>query len=200
LVEPGRYSVSLAMRKQGKLTEIAGPESFTVKSLPQGAETSKAPAELLAFQQKAGALYRAVRGASALAGELGTRIDHLKVAIPQTPGAEEALEQQLRAIEARLDELSVTLNGDRTVASRNEPVPWSVSNPASAVYNLLLNVRTDVPAMYQQSYDIAAEEFGQALTRLRSIETDLSALEATLEQLGAPHTPGRVPVWRDSSR
>ena len=151
----------------------------------------------MAFQRKAGELYRAVTGASALSGELNQRIDHLKAAIPMTPAADETLEQRLRAIEARLDALVVSLDGDRTVASRNEPTPWSISRRAGAVYGLLLDVRSDVPQMYEASYAIAADAFRGALAELRAIDADLESLEAELERLGAPHTPGRVPEWRD---
>ena len=197
LVAPGRYTVSLAVRQNGELTEVTGPQSFEVKSLPQGAETSRDLAGVQAFQRKAGELYRAVAGAGALAGELNNRIEHLKVAIPSTPAAGEPLEQRLRHIEARLDDLVVLLNGDSTIASRNEPTPWSITRRAGVVYGLLLAVRSDVPAMYEDSYAIAAEEFGAALDGLKSIDADLGALETELERLGAPHTPGRVPDWQN---
>ncbi|MEO1245326.1 MAG: glycosyl hydrolase [Pseudomonadota bacterium] len=197
LAAPGRYTVSLAVRRQGELEEVAGPMPFTVKSLSQGAETSRDLSGVLAFQRKAGELYRAVMGAGALTGELNQRIDHLKAAIPQTPSANESMEQRLRAIETRLDELAVLLSGDTSVASRNEPTPWSVTRRATVVYGLLLNVRSDVPAMYEDSYAVAADEFRDVLARLRSVEADLAALETELERLGAPYTPGRVPEWRD---
>ena len=121
LAAPGEYTVSLAVRKDGKLEEVAGPKTFTVKSLPQGKETSQNLDAVVAFQRKAGELYRAVSGASALTGELNQRITHLKAAIPDTPAAGEVHEQRLRRIKARLDDLVVALNGDRTVASRSEP-------------------------------------------------------------------------------
>ncbi|MEM9689876.1 MAG: glycosyl hydrolase [Pseudomonadota bacterium] len=197
LVVPGNYTVSLAVRRNGELTEVAGPRSFTVKSMPQGSETSRTPGRLLAFQRQAGELYRAVLGATRLSGELDRRISHLRVAIPQTPAADESQAQRLRQIDARLDEVNVQLMGDSSVSSRNEPVPWSISRRAGAVYGLLLNVRSDVPEQYEASYDIAAAEFAEALDALTELETDLSSLEAELERLGAPHTPGRVPQWRN---
>ena len=197
LVLPGEYSVTLAVRRNGELSEVAGPESFIVKSLPQGAETSADPASLLAFQKKAGELYRAAMGANALAEEMNQRIDHLKAAIPLTPAAGEDEEQRLRDIEERLDDLVVRLAGDTSVASRNEAVPWSITQRAGMVYGLLLNVRSDVPAMYEDSYGIAAAEFSDALESLKAIEADLGSLELDLEKLGAPHTPGRVPEWSE---
>ena len=83
------------------------------------------------------------------------------------------------------------------MASRNEPVPWSVAQRAGVVYGLLLNVRSDVPGMYESSYATAAGEFSDVLNSLKSIDADLASLEAQLERLGAPHTPGRVPEWTE---
>ncbi len=71
----------------------------------------------------------------------------------------------------------------------------SVSRRAGSVFGLLLNVRSDVPAMYEASYDIAAEEFRGVLDDLKAIEAELRSLESELEDLGAPYTPGRVPEW-----
>ena len=196
LAVPGEYTVSLAIRQQGTLTEVDGPRSFTVKSMPQGSETSDNPDAVLAFKRKAGELHRAVAGAGQLSAAVNQRIDHLKRAIPLTSSADETLEQRLRDIEARLDDLNVLLSGDTSVSSRNEPTPWSVTRRADVVYGLLLNVRSDVPEQYETSYAIAAAEFRKVLDDLTSIESDLAALEAELERLGAPYTPGRVPNWR----
>ncbi|MEO0345798.1 MAG: glycosyl hydrolase [Pseudomonadota bacterium] len=196
LAAPGEYTVSLAVRQNGTLEEVAGPRTFTVKSMPQGKETSQDLGAVTAFQRKAGELYRAVAGASALMGELNTRITHIKAALTDTPAADESHEQRLRQIKTRLDDLVVALNGDRTIASRNEPTPWSIARRAGSVYGLMLDVRSDVPAMYQESYEIAAGAFRSALADLTQIEADLAALESELEGLGAPHTPGRVPAWR----
>ena len=145
LVVPGQYSVTLAKREDGKLVELSEAKTFTVKSLPQSSETSTRPQEVVAFQRKAGELYRAVSASVKFSEEMSNRINHLLVAIPNTPGAKEAEAQQLRAIKGKLNDLSVALNGDRTIASRNEPVPWSIATRVGVTYGNLLNVRSDVP-------------------------------------------------------
>jgi hypothetical protein len=197
LAVPGDYSVTLAKREGGKLIELAGPESFTVKSLPQSPETSNDPATVQAFQRKAGELYRAVQGAVAHMAELDGRIAHLKAAIRDTPRATENDEQSLRALVARLADIGVALNGDNTVSSRNEPVAWSVSQRAGVVYQRLLNTRSSVPAMYEESYDVAASEFAEVVADLQAVGRDLDALESRLESLGAPWTPGRMPDFKE---
>ena len=196
LAVPGDYSVVLAKREGGRLIELAEPASFTVKSLPQSPETSNDPASVQAFQVKAGELYRAVEGAVAHVAELDNRIAHLKAALRDTPRASEADEQSLRSIEARLADISMALNGDGTVASRNEPVAWSVSRRAGVVYGWLLDTRSAVPAMYKESYNIAASEFAAVAEDLEAASRDLQSLETRLESLGAPWTPGRLPDFR----
>ncbi|MGB5335557.1 MAG: hypothetical protein WBN07_08060, partial [Woeseiaceae bacterium] len=196
LAIPGVYSVSLFKRQDGELAALSEARSFVVKSLPQSPETSDDPAAVQAFHKKAGELYRTAQGAVAHAAELGNRIKHLKAGVRETPRAGEAEEQAIRKIEARLAELGIALTGDSTVASRNEPVAWSLSQRASIVYQWLLDTRSPVPDFYENSYENAAREFAAVLTALRSISQDLDALEARLESLGAPWTPGRLPEWK----
>jgi hypothetical protein len=193
LVTPGEYSVTLAKRVEGKLIELAGPQSFTVKSLDQGPETSSDPAAVEAFKRKAGELDRKVQGAVAHVGELENRIAFLTAGISDTPRATEDDAQAVRAISARLATISTALTGDRTIGSRAEPVPWSVSQRASIVYQWLLSTRSPVPGLYKESYEIAAREFADVLTDLKAVDRDLDALETRLESLGAPWTPGRTP-------
>jgi hypothetical protein len=195
LAVPGEYSVTLAKRQDGQLVELAGPQTFTVTSLSLSPETSDDPASVQAFKAKAGELYRAVQGAVAHTAELNTRIAHLKVGLRDTPRAGEAEEQALRDIEAKVADISVALEGDTTVSSRNEPAPWSVSQRAGIVYRWLLDSRAEVPGLYEESYAVAASEFQTVLSDLQAASRDLSALEEWLDSLGAPWTPGRAPDW-----
>jgi hypothetical protein len=51
---------------------------------------------------------------------------------------------------------------------------------------------------HMNSYNIAASEFGEQLSKLRAlVEVDLAKLEKELEAAGAPWTPGRVPEWSE---
>lgn len=197
LAVPGTYTVTLVKRQGGKLQQLAGPQEFTVRSLPQSPEISNDPAAVQAFHKKAGELFRAVQGSVLHLGELQSRIAHLKVAAKDTTRVSEADERALRNLENRLRSVSVALQGDRTVASRAEPTAWSISERAGTVYQWLLDTRSSVPGLYKESYEIAAADFESALDDLQTISDDLSALESRFESLGAPWTPGRVPAWVD---
>ena len=136
-------------------------------------------------------------GAVALSTEMADRIAHVKAAIRNTPAAPVADAEAIRAIDARLADINVKLTGDQTIASRSESVPWPVTRRAALIYQRLLDVRSPVPGLYEDSYAVAADEFGGVLADLTAVESDLAALETRLEQMGAPYTPGRIPLWSD---
>ncbi len=199
LAVPGEYSVTLAKRQRGVLTELTEAQPFRLKSLPQSPEISAQPESVLAFKREAGELYRAVQGTVRYSGEMQNRIEHLKAGIAATPGASEADASAVRAIAARLADLNIQLTGDTTISSRNEPVPWSISTRSAIVYSWLLDLRTDIPELYRSSYGIAADQFASLLPAITSLDGELSALEARLEGLQAPFTPGRLPQWSRGS-
>ena len=197
LAAPGKYSVSLAKRVEGKLVPLAGPVSFDIA--PLGGDTLPPPdrAKLLAFQQKTGRLQRAVLGAARAMDEAQARIDNLKVALRDTPKADARLHDDVRAIEARLKDLRTQLSGDSTVSRRNEPVPPSILGRVDQVVSGHWYATADATATHVRNYEIAAKEFAPVLSGLRTLMlTDLTRLENAADAAGAPWTPGRVPDWK----
>ena len=196
LAVPGEYTVTLAARRDGELVPLAGPQAFRVNSMDLSPEITDDHAALLAFQKQAAELQRAVQGAVKTTGEVQSRIDHLKEALRQTPAASEAQHQRLRAIDGRLAEVKQALTGDTTIASRNEPTPWSVSTRADSIYVGHLESQSAVPGLYKDSYRIASAEFREIAAELSGLSSLLSDLESEAEAMGTPWTPGRTPVWR----
>jgi len=193
LATPGTYQVSLARRVDGMLTPLAGPVTFSAEILGTGSLPSADRAALLAFQQKAGRLQRAVLGAVKATGEAHERLDHLKQALDDTPGADPTLGAEARALEGRLKDLEVALSGDKVVAGHQEPTPQSIVSRAGSTVSW---DSTSAPTGTQRrAYAIAAEQFEEALAGLRVLASDLEILEAKAEAAGAPWTPGRVPTW-----
>ena len=87
---------------------------------------------LLAFQQKAGELQRAMMGASAAADEALRNIRFMKKALVDTPRADPKLGDQLRAIEKRLRAALVAAPGrPASCASRSEATPPSLMDRVS---------------------------------------------------------------------
>ena len=193
LALPGRYTVQLAVRRDGERRPIGEPRSFTLKVLPLSPEITDDRRSLQAFQQRAGELQRRVAGAATLSGELNQRIAQLRVALRDTSGGTEALRARLNALSDRLDELNRGLIGDTSVTSRNESAPWSLKARAGWVYAATLESQSAVPGEYRKSLAIASEQYANLAPALDALVTDLEQLEADADRAGAPWTAGRVP-------
>ena len=154
-------------------------------------------AELLAFQQKVARLQRAVLGAAGAASEVQDRIDHIKQALIETPGAPAKLDDDVRAIEARLKDLQIELSGDRTLTSRAQPAPKSIQQRVGRIVSGQWASTSAPTQTNRDAYRYAGEAFTTVLGDLRNlVERDLTQLEQDLEAALAPWTPGRLPRWR----
>ena len=195
-VLPGTYTVSMARRVDGVSTPVGQPQKFEVYML-DGDTSPRTPA-VLAFQQQTSKLQRAVLGANALINETLTRVQALRRALQETPGADDKLTNDARVLETKLREIQVTLSGDPTMARRSEPSPSSMLNRLSGITGSLWSNTLEAPtATQRRQYDIVAAEFEKVLSQLRPvIDTDLKRVEDAAEAAGAPWTSGRLPVWK----
>jgi hypothetical protein len=189
LVVPGSFTATLYKRYQGELTSL-GVQSFNVKQLEHSPEHSKAPEQVLAFQNQTIELSQAVNAAEKVFKDYGSRVAHLRQSLNRTTVDVEPLQQRLDAIQAKLDDLKVKLLGDSSVTSRNEAAPWSVSHRTDMLF-WHWRSQFDVPGTYKWSMGIAKQEFETVLTDLDAIGVTLEALEADADEIGVPWTPGR---------
>jgi hypothetical protein len=186
----------MARRAGGVVTPLGEPRTFQAAPLGQPTLPPADRTALLAFQRKTGRLQRAVMGAVRAAGEAQTRLDYLRKALLDTPAADPVLSVETRELEGQLKDLLISLTGDRTVASRNEPTPPSIMDRVQQVVGGHWSSTSAATRTHQRDYEIAASQFAPVLEKLRTlIEVDLASVEALAERAGAPWTPGRVPEW-----
>jgi len=193
---PGTYTVTVAKRVAGQSTTLGAPQTFTVEPLGAGSLPAPDRAAVMAFARKTARLQRAVFGAVDAATGAETRIDHLEKALMDAPAADPRLLSDLLAVETRLRDLRVPLEGDTVRAARNEPTPPSIVDRVQQIVGGHWFTTSAPTATHYRNYDIAAAEFTPVLAALQVlIETDLKAIENAAEAAGAPYTPGRVPRW-----
>lgn len=197
LVMPGRFSVTMASRSsgdKGEWRETGQPQSFDVVTAGTLTLAIADRQKLVAFQQRALRLQRAVGGANGLAAETKSAIASARRAIQETPGAADSLVREAALLDRRLNEIIKGLNGDRTLAARYEnPPPSIVSRVATVTASLRMANARPTPTQVAQ-YDIAASEFETILRDLRQlVEVDLIKLRKAMNAAGAPWTSGRIP-------
>jgi hypothetical protein len=195
LALPGRYTATLEARRDGELSTLAGPVDVDVVPLELATLAAEDKAAVMAFQTEVRDLKRAVLGASETADEVDNRIEHLRQALRDTPGADPALMAELELLKGRLDAILLELEGDRTKAERNVFTPPSIRSRVTRISSDMWSHTQPPTATHRQTLAWAEEAFASELARLQSLVADLESLEAQAEDAGAPWTPGRVPVW-----
>ena len=196
LALPGNYTATLEKWVGGIVTPLAAPVTFSAEILGSASLPVTDRASILAFATRTASLQRAVLGSVELVKESQRRLNAMKVALVDTPAATTALLAQTLTLEQKLKDLDKQLTGDKILAKYQEPVPPSIVDRVGNIVGSLWS-STSVPTGTQrQDYDYAAAEFAPLLNKLRVlVENELRQLESQAEVLGAPWTPGRVPVW-----
>jgi hypothetical protein len=177
------------------VTPIGGPQTVEVYLL-DGDRVARSPA-VLAFQQRARSLQRAMLGTNAAVNEAMSRVGLLERALAQA-SAPDQLTGDLDGVRDSLRALQDALSGDPTAERRQESSPPSLLDRLGRITGGAWSSSLGEPtATQQRQYEIVAAEFEGLLARVRrAIETDLKRVEDAAETAGAPWTSGRIPAWR----
>jgi photosystem II stability/assembly factor-like uncharacterized protein len=198
LIMPGKYTVTLSQRTGGAWKQLGTPQSFNVTTEGLGTMAAADRKALFEFQQKVSRLQRAVNGALSTSNELKAKLTTARRALIETPSASERLIDDISVIDKRLNEILRALRGDVALRARQENLPPSISERVNGIVSEQ-RMSTSKPTQTQiNAYQIASQEFEVELKKLRTLfEVDVAKLEKSMENAGAPWTPGRVPVWQD---
>ena len=191
---PGTYTVSLATYDDGRVTEFGASQTFEVYMLDQ---VQRSP-EVLAFQKEVQRLQRAVLGANAAAGEAQTRVRDLETAFERVPlDNSDEIQNTVESLREQLRGVQWDLNGDPTIRRRAEASPSSLSQRLGRITGgAWSGTLTEITGMQQEQYSLVGQEFVAILSNLRTlIEVNLKQLEDLADEVGAPWTSGRLPIW-----
>ncbi len=196
MAAPGAYTVTLEKRVDGKTSTAAGPEKFEVKAAAATLLTAPDRQALETFLRDATSLQRAALGTSKLVGDTLDRVALVEKAIDESTAPDPALADEARRIESAMKDLQVELDGDHALARRNYPTPPSLVDRSGYIVFAQWASTSAPTATSRHQYELAGAELTQVLAKVRPlVEDDLPTLEKKLEAVGAPWTPGRVPVW-----
>ena len=132
------------------------------------------------------------------ANDLSERIAYVRQALHNTPGAPLELVEKAKAMQTELDPILIDFFGDRTISSRNENPPTSLSSRLRTLAYTHSGSTADVTQTERDAYTIIKDEFTPLYTKLKKLmEVDLVELENSLEEIKAPWTPGRLPKWEE---
>jgi len=197
MVVPGEYRVFMSKFVNGINTQLADTVKF--KTIPLNNTTLPAEdrKELVAFQKKVAEPSRAVRGFDRISKDLQTRLNYLEHAIKSSSQADQQWLENVKFLKQKNEKIIIALHGDKLVQGRNENTPPSILDRVNTAISGIWNSTSAPTATQMEQYGIAADEFAPLLAELRILlEVDLKILEEKLENIQAPYTPGRIPVWK----
>jgi len=197
-VMPGKYKVSLTITVRDTIKQLAGPVDFNAVTLNNTTLPAADKAEVAAFQKKVAELSRVMRGTDNYTEDLLKRSYALQTALNSVPGANTDLHKRIGIVSKQLEDIRLKFNNNSNRPSDEENPPAPVT-----LYNRLSKMTwahwssTGAPTQMQlDAYSILMSEFPPVYDQVKRIgETDLKDLEKEVEKLGAPVTPGRLPVW-----
>ena len=99
-------------------------------------------------------------------------------------------------LESDLNEFNRRLNGDPLRAKYEGASPTSVKQRVELITGALWNTTAAPTNTLITSYEIAAGKYDELSSSLKSIDLQVKQVEDSLEEYGAPYTPGRFPEWK----
>jgi photosystem II stability/assembly factor-like uncharacterized protein len=193
LVAPGEYSAELVLEENGEVRALAGPVSFAVERLYEGALEGAPMAEVHAFWQAVAAVEGQLSAARYALDDAVETVEAMQTALAKTPAAPGELDARLHGLRQRLYDLDQGLNGHRSKQAIGADEVHRVGNWLSHAKLGVSSASYGPTPAHRQSLAYAREALAPLREQLNGIlETELPALRAALLEAGAPWSTGQV--------
>ncbi len=196
LVLPGTYTVELHKFEDGAYSTVHDTVSFKVRMLEKQSLPAADRPAVLAFLEEVAELQRSMKGTERLNKESGEKLNYMRRAVEDFPGAPLKLMTELDSIENVLYELDMALHGDNTKSRRDmETLPGLTGRLAYVTYTTWWNTSEPTKTSRDQ-YRIAKAQYAPVLEKSKALAAHLADLEKRLLELKVPYTPGRGEFWK----
>jgi photosystem II stability/assembly factor-like uncharacterized protein len=194
---PGTYTVEIAQVVDGEWTELVKATEFEIEPLGFEQISEEKRLEIMTFVKQVNELAMAVSAATSMAAETQEQLEMIKQLIEKSTSLEPAMMNDVRKLELRLMDILEKFNGDPTKPRRNEDAYGGLNSRLQVAMMGAMGSSEGPTSTHRRQYEIASEEFAEALEPLRKIvEKEVPALHRKLEQAGEPWTKGRaMPKW-----
>lgn len=200
LAMPGKYKVSISMTANDTTKQIAGPVGFNAVLLNNTTLPATDRAAMFAFHEKVAEITRVMQGTEQYAEGLLKRANSIMQSLNSTPGATAEMQNRARDIQRSLDEiLNRKLNRQSTKPSdeENPPAPVPLNDRLRKLTWITWGNTSDPTQTQMDAYKILEDEFPPVYEQVKLIgEKEIPDLERSIENLGGPVTPGRLPEWK----
>jgi hypothetical protein len=197
-VMPGTYSVEMALVHNGVSKPLGEKTSFNVVGLNNATLPAEDRAGVLAFQKEVSRISKAMNGTLRLTEDLLSEINTMQQTAITLPGAHEELLPALDKVKKELDDIKFKFRGSKAKASWEEipPAEMPLMNRLNNVIYTQINSTSNITSTSKMGFEILKEKFPPVLKRVTEIaKTEMAELRKMLDDMDAPYTQGRIPVW-----
>ncbi|EDM80111.1 hypothetical protein PPSIR1_35712 [Plesiocystis pacifica SIR-1] len=192
MVGPGRYTVTLSKRHDGKTEALAGPIPLEVVPLrKQGALEGADPQAVAAFWKRSAELSRSVSAAAQAMKQTHDRLEKLEQALDRSRAGSE-LDDELDALRDTLEAQREALFGNPTKSELREEQTPSVSDRLDVAISGTRQSTYGPTPTHLENLELAEKGFQAIRGQLNKLlEEQLPAFESKLQAAGAPWVSGQ---------
>lgn len=200
LVAPGKYQVSMARVVNGVWEDLDLSQSFEVIQLDNRTLPASDPKELESFQKNVNNLRKAIFSANEIIDETVDEMKTIKQAVTNNHQDGKSLYEQASTIQNKLQDLGISLNGNRLMVRKMELIPPSPNSRASRIARNFYSSTSSPTNTQVKSYKIAVSEFKKLVAEINGIiDKEVKPLENLLDQAEIPYTPNRRKIiWSEN--
>ncbi len=191
MVLPGTYSVQLSKSINGEISVLSEPVEFEVKSLNNRTLPASNPEEMLVYHKQLTSLSKTANSARNAYNELNDRLSYYKAASRITTN--EALESMISEMESDLDEVRLIMFGDQNKSRLEIDQAPSLNSRINVAIGSGMSSQSDPTQTSMMVKEIAETQLKPVIETLKEmLNNTLPEIDAELNRLGAPWTPGRI--------
>ncbi len=190
LALPGTYTATLVKVEEGEVTELAGPETFEVEPLREGALPRASDQEIASFREEVQSFQHELERTEDLLDEQIQKVEAMQTALERAE--EEDPELSSRLYDARLEllEIQESMEGSDARGEVGEPGPPTPSNRLFVGIRGL-NTTYGPTELHRRTVEAGRSELAEIRTEVdRMAEEVVPSLAEDLEATGAPPVEG----------
>ncbi len=191
LINPGTYSIEMAVLNNGVMSNIVDPKSFNVIALKNTVMPAKDRYAKVEFQRKVSLLQGLIGEYSRKFSEVRDKMPFIEKAVKISEQPLEDISKMVWDINKSIKEISEKFYGDG-IKSRLDIQSYLTPSSRLGAVAYYQKYSTAAPTKtHMDSYEIAKEEFEPIKVLINNLKLEMNELEKFLKDSGAPYTPGR---------
>lgn len=186
----GDYTVTLSREMNGKVTELSGPVSFTVKPLHETTIPNPDPSEYQAYRVRVKEVQDKLAAVQEFMNDAEEKLSAMQTALRRSAVAPGEMNEKLYSLGHELRTLDKELNGSDARDEIGERNPPSISSHFFAGYRGLSTTYGPTPN-HRRSLGIAENMLTEIMPKVERLRDEvIPSLQQELRSAGAPYIIG----------